>query len=255
MLMPFPRKCLLQDVPGMPKWEVDCFFRHPLAPKEAWQWKGSELEMRLRDVLGIPRYIDGEEVDEIGLFERSAAEERGARSLAAKPEPPLAAAAASNMAVPDDGSAFGDFSAVADGTNAPAMQAAMPVTAAPPPAAAASPPVASDDGFGDFGSMSAPVVPAAPPVPAGVGSLLDLDLLGGPAPPSSQSGAPNAGGSADLLNSTMAQFGMSDMLASLDSLEQPPNAAAATTSAAWLDSLPDLSYVLSASLSRPQPAR
>ena len=93
-----------------------------------------------------------------------------------------------------------------------------------------------------------------PPVPAGVGSLLDLDFLGGPAPPSSQPGASSAGASTDLLNSTMAQFGMSDMLASLDSLEQPSNAAAATTSAAWLDGLPDLSYVLSASLSRPQPA-
>ena len=49
-----------------------------------------------------------------------------------------------------------------------------------------------------------------------------------------------------------AMGGMADMLASLESLPSPVPAAKPASAKAWLDGLPDLSYMLSAELQRPR---
>jgi len=115
-------------------------------------------------------------------------------------------------------------------------------------------PLQASDAFGDFvdpfatASASVPQV-TGPPAPT-VAGLLDLGFFGDAAPIKQADD-----GAASLLNSTMAQFGMADMLASLESLEGPsPRSGGGSATDAWLATLPDLAWVFSAELKRPTAA-
>ena len=127
-------------------------------------------------------------------------------------------------------------------------------TAPPPTAGGGAPSMASGGSVDDFAdafgfavgtSASQPPITTAQPPAAPPGAMLDFDFLGGPPAP-----AASKPGSADLLNSTMAQFGMMDTLTP----QQPLTATASSaTSAAeaWLAQLPDLSFVTSPELRLP----
>ena len=140
-------------------------------------------------------------------------------------------------------------------------------------ASSLSPPAPADDLMGLFGSATAggtaaPVVSdsfggfsdsfagapqvSGPPAAAPGAGLLDLGFFG-----DAQSVKPADSGGASLLNSTMAQMGMADMLASLESLEGPTAEVGGierSVADAWLSSLPDLSWVFSTELQRPTAA-
>ena len=78
-------------------------------------------------------------------------------------------------------------------------------------------------------------------------SLLDLDFL-------TTSASVSANSPADPVSATMAQLGMADMLASLDSLAVPSPIAhtpGMNAISAWLDSLPQFAYVFSDAISLP----
>ena len=97
------------------------------------------------------------------------------------------------------------------------------------------------DGFGDafgfaVGSSSSAKAAPAPGAPPPGAMMMDFDLLGGPTAAVTSSG--------DVLNSTMAQFGM---------MQPTPAPLSAPTSAndAWLAKLPDLSFVTNPQLQLP----
>uniref|UniRef100_A0A7S2HS93 Uncharacterized protein n=1 Tax=Haptolina brevifila TaxID=156173 RepID=A0A7S2HS93_9EUKA len=147
---------------------------------------------------------------------------------------------------PDDsfGDSFGDFTSIS-AFDAP--QSSAPPLVAPSSSLSAA---LADDAFGDFGaSSSAPpvaVTASAPPAAMPLGeSLLDVDFssLGGSMPTASIMPPP--------------QMGMVDMLASLDPLSDamPAASVAADRYDAWLNKLPNLSFILDTHLSRPQLAR
>ena len=149
---------------------------------------------------------------------------------------PFASAASAAPAAP------ADFGSDPFGASDPFASAAPAAPAAPAAATNPSPSFGGlDDDFAGFSSSA-----AQPPLATG-GSLLDLDFLGASTPASSNPPA-------DLVGATMAQLGMADMLASLDSLAVSPAPASnpsATAVSKWLDTLPNYSYLFSDTLSLP----
>mmetsp|Transcript_52252 Transcript_52252/g.137464 ORF Transcript_52252/g.137464 Transcript_52252/m.137464 type:complete len:722 (+) Transcript_52252:59-2224(+) len=162
--------------------------------------------------------------------------------------------AATTTQVDDDFGDFGGFGASPPPPQAPAKPVAAPNRAAD--SFGASDPFSPDTsnapptfggGDDDFAGFSAATPPPPQPPSASGSALLDLDFLAASAPPASSNPPP-----ADLVGSTMAQLGMADMLASLDTLSpMPPSAGNNKTLSSWLDQLPRYDYLFSDTLSLP----
>jgi hypothetical protein len=202
-----------------------------------WKWQGSHLERQFVDALGLPLHIEA------------------SADSASRESPPLH----TDTARPFDERGWSDTSRA--GTSSGAQEVVAPISGdASFIVGAAQPdsnqvpvnPVDDAFGFGGFdvsANSTTQVAQTAQPPP---GALLDLDALLGAGPPSaSVSVNASAPPACDLLNSTMAQFGM---VASVDTLQpaKPTHEPKSLDAAGWLAGLPDLSYMLQHNLSLPQ---